>query len=59
LLGRGEDAIETPKNGEGKNDVLVLAALERVADQIRNTPEKADDFTMVHFARDLFPGGEP
>jgi isopentenyl phosphate kinase len=27
---------------------LVLAALEGVADQIRNAPEEADDFAVIH-----------
>jgi hypothetical protein len=31
--------IEPPQHGERKDDVLVLAALERVADQIRDAPE--------------------
>ena len=41
-------AIETPQHGERQDHVLVLAALEGIADQIRDTPKEADDFAMVH-----------
>jgi hypothetical protein len=28
--------------------VLILAALERVANEIRDTPQKADNLTVIH-----------
>ena len=31
-----------------QDHVLVLPAFERVTDQIRDTPDEADDFAMVH-----------
>ncbi len=46
----GENAIEAPEDGERKDDVLVVTAPERVADQIRHTPEEADDFAVIHRA---------
>ncbi len=48
MLGRREHAVETPQYGQRQNDVLVLASLEAVANQIRDAPDKADDFTVVH-----------
>jgi hypothetical protein len=47
-LGRGQDAVEAAEHGERQDDVLVLAALEGVADQIRHTPQEADDLAVVH-----------
>ncbi len=44
----GEDAIEPTKNGEREDDVLVLAALEHIADQIGDAPNEAYDLTVVH-----------
>jgi hypothetical protein len=48
LLGGGEHAVEPPQDREGKNHVLVLAAFEGVADEVRHAPEEADDLAMVH-----------
>lgn len=48
LLAVSEDAIETAVHGEWQDDVLVLAALEGVADEVRDSPEEADDFAVVH-----------
>jgi hypothetical protein len=48
LLGRGQHAVEAPQDCEREEDVLVLSALEGVADEIRDTPQKADDLVMVH-----------
>src|SRR6266850_2883893 len=48
LLGIGQHAVQTPQDRERKDHVLVLAALEGVADQVRNTPKKADDLAMIH-----------
>ena len=48
LLRACQNAIEAPKNGERKNDVLVLAALEGVADEVGDAPEEADDLAMCH-----------
>ena len=46
-LGWCKHAIEPPEHGQRQDDVLVLAALEAVTDQIRDTPEEADDFAVV------------
>jgi hypothetical protein len=54
LLGGRQHAVEAPQDGEGEDDVLVLAALEGVADEVGDTPEEADDLAMVHPA---VPGG--
>jgi len=48
LLGGGEHGVERPQHREGKNHLLVLAALERVADEIRDAPQEANDFAVVH-----------
>ena len=40
-----EYAVEAAQHGERQNYVLILAALEGVANQVRDTPEEADDFT--------------
>ena len=50
LLCGGQDAVESPQDGERKDDVLILAALEGVADEVRDTPEEADDLAVVHFS---------
>jgi hypothetical protein len=47
-LGRRQDAIEAPEHSERQDDILVLAALEGVADQVRHAPEEADDLAVVH-----------
>jgi hypothetical protein len=43
-----EHAIEAPEDRQRQDHVLVLAALEGVADQIRHTPKKTYDFAVVH-----------
>src|SRR6266850_7578958 len=48
LLGISQHAVQTSQDRERKDHVLVLAALEGVADQVRDTPKKADDFAMAH-----------
>ena len=48
FLCAGEDAIQAPEDREGEDDVLVLSALEGVADQVRDAPEEADDLAVVH-----------
>src|SRR5207249_5888057 len=53
LLGAGKHAVETAQNGEREDDVLVLAPLESVPDQVRDAPEEADDLAMVHRVRAL------
>ena len=48
LLRGGEHAVEPAQHGQRQDDVLILAALEAVADQVRDAPEEADYFAMVH-----------
>jgi hypothetical protein len=48
LLGRREHAIETPQHRERQDHILILATLERVADQVRNAPDEADNLAVVH-----------
>ena len=40
LLGRRQHAVDAPQHGERQDDVLVLAALEGVADQVRDAQRK-------------------
>ena len=47
-LCRGKHAVEPPEHGQGQDDVLVLAPFEAVTDQIRDTPEEADNLAVVH-----------
>ena len=47
LLGRGQDAVEPPQDRKRQDHVLILAAFERVADEVGDTPDEADDFAMV------------
>jgi hypothetical protein len=47
-LGVREDAIEAAQDGEWQDDVLILVALARVANEICDTPEEADDLAVVH-----------
>src|SRR5207247_1758119 len=54
-LGAGEHAVETTQDRERQDDVLVLAALEGVSDEVCDAPEKADDFTMVHSRSLILP----
>jgi len=48
LLGGSEDAVEAAEDGEREDHVLVLPALEAVADQVRDVPDEADDFGVGH-----------
>ena len=48
LLGRREHAVEPAKHGERQDDILVLAAFEAVPDEVRDAPEEAHDFAVVH-----------
>jgi hypothetical protein len=48
LFGFGQHAVETAQHGQRQNDVLVPAAPEGVADQVRDPPEETDDLAMVH-----------
>ena len=48
LLGGRQHAVEAAQHGKGQDDVLVLAALEGVADEIRHPPDEADDLAVVH-----------
>ncbi len=48
LLGGGQHAVEPPEYRERQNDVLVMAAPEGVPDEVRNAPEPAHDFAVVH-----------
>jgi hypothetical protein len=36
------------EDGERKDYVLIFAALEGIANQIRDAPQEADDFAVVH-----------
>ena len=47
-LRAGEHAIKPPQHRQRKDHVLVVAASERVAYQIRDAPEEADDLAVIH-----------
>ena len=48
-LAGGQHAVEPAQHGQRQNHVLVLPALEGVANQqIRHTPDEADDLAVVH-----------
>jgi hypothetical protein len=47
-LGPFQHAIETPEDRQRQDDILVLTALEGVADKVCNTPKKTDDLAVVH-----------
>lgn len=47
-LGRRQDAIKAAQDGEGQDDVLIFAALERVPDEVGHTPDETDDFAVIH-----------
>ena len=51
LLRAGQHAVQAAQDGERQDDVLVLAALEGIADEVRDAPEEADDLAMVHCVR--------
>ena len=40
--------VEPPEDGEREDHVLVLAALEGVADEIRNSPDETCDLAVMH-----------
>ena len=46
----GQHAVEPAQHGERQDDVLVLASLEGVADQVRHPPDEADDLAVVHIS---------
>lgn len=48
LLGVGQHAVETAQYRQRQDDVLLLAELKGVADQVRDTPEEADDLAVIH-----------
>jgi hypothetical protein len=48
VLGAGQHAVEASEHGERKDDVLVLASLKGVPDQVRHAPQEADDLAVVH-----------
>jgi hypothetical protein len=48
LLGIRQHAVEPAEHRQRQNDVLIMAAPEGIADQIRHPPDKADDLAMVH-----------
>jgi hypothetical protein len=50
LLLVGQNAVQAPKDGEREDHILVLAALEGVADEVGDAPEEADDLAVVHDA---------
>ena len=45
---RGQHAVEPAQHGERQDHVLVLAAFEGVADQVRHAPNEAGDLAVVH-----------
>lgn len=36
------------EHSQRQNDILILASLEDVTDEVRHTPEKGDFFAMIH-----------
>ena len=48
LLGGAEHAVKPPQYGERQDHVLVLASLEGVPDQVRDSPNEVNNFTVVH-----------
>jgi len=53
LLGFCQHTIEPAQHRERQDHVLILAALEGVADQVGDAPEEADDLVVVHRGRSL------
>src|SRR5207244_500359 len=47
LLRGAEHTIKPPQDRERKDDVLVLAALKSVADEVRDSPKEADDLAVI------------
>jgi hypothetical protein len=48
VLGRRQDAVEAAQDRERQDHILVLAALEGVADQVRYSPQEIDDRAVIH-----------
>ena len=48
LLCRRQHAVQPPQHGQRQDDVLVLASLEGVADEVGYIPNETDDFAVVH-----------
>lgn len=46
MLRRGEHAVDAAQNGKGQDHVLILAALEAIADEVGDRPDEADDLTV-------------
>jgi hypothetical protein len=47
LFRRRKHAIEPPQHGKRQNNVLILAAFESIANQIRDAPNETNYLTMV------------
>ena len=47
-LAGGQHAVEPAQHRERQNHVLVLPTLEGIANQVRHTPDEADDLAVVH-----------
>ena len=47
-LAGGQHAVEPAQHGERQNHVLVLPTLEGVPNQVRHTPDEADDLAVIH-----------
>ena len=43
-----QNAIEPAQHGQRQDDILILAPLERVPDQVGNAPYEADYLAVVH-----------
>ena len=59
-LAGGQHAVEPAQHSERQNHVLVLPALEGVANQVRHAPDEADDLAVIHVGsnpRLTFVGG--
>jgi hypothetical protein len=51
LLSIGQHTIETAEHRQRENDILVMAAPESIADEVSDSPHKADNLAMVHWPR--------
>ena len=47
-LGGSQHGVEPAQHGQRQDHVLIFAALEGVADQVRHAPEEADDLAVIH-----------
>ena len=54
LLGRLQHAIDPPQHGERQDHVGILAPLEGISQQIRNSPDKGDLLTEVVHHESLY-----